>query len=350
MSDFSIAIRSARAGLLSGACLMLGASLVPAHAQPVADFYKGKQITVVVGSSPGGGYDLQARMFARFMGDHIPGKPSMVVNNMPGAGSLTATNHLYNLAPKDGTTIGVVQRGMLTAKFTIPSGVRFDVEKFNWLGNLAPEIATVIAWHSSPIKTTDDLFKQEFIVGGSGPTLDPETVPRLMNALIGTKFKIVSGYPGTTEILLAMERGELHGLADLAWSNVKRRTDLTQDGKIRVLMQSGLQKAPDLPNVPLALDYIKNDTDRKVMELLFVQKTVARPLVAPPDMSSDRVAALRKAFLDMTKDKGFLDEAEKLKVDVEPATGEEIQAIIAKIAATPTDIAEKLAAAITPTR
>jgi hypothetical protein len=194
------------------------------------------------------------------------------------------------------------------------------------------------------VKTTDDLFKQELIVGGPGPTLDPETTPRLLNALIGTKFRIVSGYTGNTEILLAMERGEVGGTADLAWSNVKRRTDLRPN--LNILMQVGLEKAPDL-DAPLALDFAKNEEDREIMELFFIQKTVARPLVAPPGVPNDRVLALRKAFIDMTKDKAFVTEAEKLALDVEPATGEDIQKIIAKIAATPQDIADKLTKAIT---
>ena len=314
------------------------------QAQSVEEFYKGKQVTIIVGSAPGGGYDATARLFARFMGTHLPGAPNMIVQNMPGAGSLTATNNLYNLAPKDGSTIAVVQRGMLTAKLTNPNGVRFDVEKMNWIGNLAPEVATIVSWKTSPVKTTDDLFKTELIVGGPGPTLDPETVPRLLNAMIGTKFRIVSGYSGNTEILLAMERGEVGGTADLAWSNVKRRTDLRPN--LNILMQVGLEKAHDL-DVPLALDFAKTKEDREIMELFFIQKTVARPLVAPPNVPADRVLALRKAFIDMTKDKAFLAEAEKLALDIEPATGEDIQKIIAKIAATPQEIADKLTKAIT---
>ncbi len=332
------------AGMAGAVASAYAVFATPTHAQSVEDFYKGKQMTVIVGSAPGGGYDATARLFARFMGNFIPGKPNMIVQNMPGAGSLTATNNLYNLAPKDGTTIGVVQRGMLTAKLTNPNGVRFDVEKMNWIGNLAPEVATIVSWKTNKVKTTDDLFKEQLIVGGPGPTLDPETTPRLLNALIGTKFKIVSGYTGNTEILLAMERGEVGGTADLAWSNVKRRTDLRPN--LNVLMQVGLEKAPDL-DVPLALDFAKTEEDREIMELFFIQKTVARPLVAPPNVPADRVAAMRKAFLDMTKDREFLGEAEKLALDVEPATGEDIQKIIAKIAATPQDIADKLTKAIT---
>jgi tripartite-type tricarboxylate transporter receptor subunit TctC len=332
------------AGFAGAVVSAYAAVAAPSQAQSVAEFYKGKQVTIIVGSAPGGGYDATARLFARFMGTHLPGNPNMIVQNMPGAGSLTATNNLYNLSPKDGTYIGVVQRGMLTAKLTNPNGVRFDVEKMNWIGNLAPEVATIVSWKNNAVKTTDDLFKTELIVGGPGPTLDPETVPRLLNALIGTKFRIVSGYTGNTEILLAMERGEVGGTADLAWSNVKRRTDLRPN--LNVLMQVGLEKAPDL-DVPLALDFAKNEEDREIMELFFIQKTVARPLVAPPGVPADRVAALRTAFIDMTKDKTFVTEAEKLALDIEPATGEDIQKIIAKIAATPQDIADKLTKAIT---
>ncbi len=323
---------------------VLAGLVAPASAQTVADFYKGRQITIVVASSAGGGYDLQGRLFARHMGDHLPGKPTMIVQNMPGAGGLTAANHIYTIAPKDGTLIGVVQRGVLTAKLTSPGGVRFELEKFGWIGNLAPEVAAVVSWRTSPVQTTQDLFTKEFIVGGNGPTLDPETVPRMLNALIGTKFKIVSGYTATTDVLIAMQRGELHGLADFAWGNVKRRPDL----QLKVLMQSGLAKSPDLPDVPLALDFVKNEEDRKVMELFFVQKTVARPLVAPPGLPAERLAALRDGFIAMTKDKTFLEETGKLSIDVEPERGEALDALVARIAATPPDVAARLARLIAP--
>jgi tripartite-type tricarboxylate transporter receptor subunit TctC len=316
----------------------------PAVAQSVGDFYKGRQVTIVVASSAGGGYDLQGRLFARHLGEQLPGKPVMVVQNMPGAGGLTAANHIYNVAPKDGSLIGVVQRGVLTAKLTSPGGVRFDLEKFGWIGNLAPEVAAVVAWRTSPVQTTADLFSKEFIVGGNGPTLDPETVPRMLNALIGTKFKIVSGYTATTDVLIAMQRGELHGLADFAWGNVKRRPDL----QLKVLMQSGLNKSPDLPDVPLALDFVKNEEDRKVMELFFVQKTVARPLVAPPGLPPERLTALRNAFIAMTKDAAFLEETKKLSMDVEPERGEALDALVARIAATPPEVAARLAKLIAP--
>jgi tripartite-type tricarboxylate transporter receptor subunit TctC len=326
----------------------LAFSTTPSAAQSVADFYQGKQVTIIVGSSPGGGYDAQGRLVARHLSKHIPGHPAMIVQNMPGAGSLQATNHLYNLAAKDGTVIGLVQRGMLTAKLTSPKGVRFDIEKFNWIGNLASETAVTVVWHDSPIKTTDDLFSKETIVGGTGPTIDTETTPRLYNALIGTKFRIVGGYPGTSEVLLAMERGEVMGLGDWSWSNVKtRRPEYLTEKKIRVLMQGALQKEPDLPDVPLALDFVKDENDRKVMELFLAQKAVARPIVAPPGIPGARVTALRDGFMAMTKDPEFRADAEKTKLEIEPSSGASVDAVVKRIVSTPPALADRLTAAIT---
>lgn len=322
-------------------------STAPSLGQSDADFYKGKQITLIVGSSTGGGYDAQGRLVARHLGKHIAGNPGFIVQNMPGAGSLQAANHLYSLAAKDGTVIGIIQRGMLTAKLTSPQGVRFEVEKFNWIGNLASETAVTVVWHDSPIKTVEDLFKQETIVGGTGPTIDTETTPRLYNALIGTKFRIVGGYPGTNEVLLAMERGEVMGLGDWSWSNVKtRRPEFLSEKKIRVLMQGALQKEPDLPDVPLALDFVKNDDDRKVMELFLAQKAVARPLVAPPDLPASRVAALRGALMAMAKDKEFIADAAKTKLEIDITSGETVDALVKRIVATPQALADRLTAAI----
>lgn len=320
-----------------------------AAAQAPAEFYKGKQLTFIVGASTGGGYDAQARLLARHFSKHMPGNPSIVVQNLPAAGSLQAANNLYNISPKDGSTFGMVQRGMLTATLTNPTGVRFDIAKFNWIGNMASETAVVVAWADSPIKTTEDLFTKEMIVGGTGPTIDTETTPRLLNALIGTKFKIISGYPGTTEVTLAMERGEVMGLGDWSWSNVKsRRGDYLRDKKIRILMQSALQKEPDLPDVPLALDYVKNPEDRQIMELIMAQKTVARPLVAPPDVPKDRIAALRTAFMATGKDADFIQDSEKSKLDIGLTSGEEVDKVVARIVKTPPALAERLSAAIAP--
>jgi len=318
----------------------------PASAQPVAEFYTGKQVSFLVGASAGGGYDAQARLVARHLGKHVPGNPVFVVQNMPAAGSLAATNHLANVAPRDGSVIALVQRGMLLLKLSNPAAVRFEIDKLNWIGSINSETAVTLAWHTAPHKTAGDLFAQEMVVGGIAG-VDPETTPRLYNALIGTKFKIITGYPGTAEIILAMERGEVQGIADWSWSSLKKvRPDWLRDNKVRVLMQGALRKEPELPDVPSALDFIKDDISRKVLELHFTQKTVARPIIAPPGVPAERIAALRTGFMALARDREFLADAERSKIEVAPVPGEEVDKVIALIASTPPDIAGRLIKAL----
>ena len=261
---------------------------------------------------------------------------------------IAAANHMFNTAPKDGTTIALIQRGMLLAKLIYPSGVRFEIEKFNWLGSLNSETAVTLAWHTAPHKTAKDLFDKELIVGGI-TGVDPETTPKLYNSLIGTKFKVVTGYNSTAQIALAIERGEVQGIADWSWSSVKAvRPDWLRDKKVTLLMQGALRKEPELGDLPSALDFIRNDADRKVLELHFTQKTAARPVVAPPGVPADRVAILRKAFAALAHDKEFLAEAEKSKAEFGFVSGEEVEKVVALIAATPPDIAERYAKAFAP--
>jgi tripartite-type tricarboxylate transporter receptor subunit TctC len=340
-------MRSVRAFFLGLAAAFFIATL--AAAQSVADFYKDKQVVLIVGAASGGGYDAQARLLARHIGKHIPGNPAVIVQNMPGAGSLQATNHLFNIAAKDGTVFGLVQRDMLLARATNTQGVRFDIDKFNWIGNLASEIGIVVAWHTSPIKTTDDLFKSEMIVGGTGPTIDTETSPRMMNSLIGTKFRVVSGYSGTTEVLLAMERGEVMGLGDWSLSNIRTRNPgMLRDGKIRLLMQTALKKSPDLPDVPLVLDFAKNPEDRRLMEAFLAQKAVARPVLAPPGIPADRVQALRAAFTATAADPEFIQDAEKSRIEISPTSAAEVERVVADIRRVPPELMQRLQAAIAP--
>ena len=321
----------------------------PAQAQSAADFYKGKQVTFVIASSTGGGYDTQGRLIARHIGRKIPGNPNVIVQNMPGAGGITAANHLYNVAAKDGTVFGLLQREALIARLLSPDNSRFDITKFNWIGNISSETGIVVAWHTAPIMTSDDLFKTEMIIGGTGPIIDTETTARLMNALIGTKFKIVSGYPGTNEILLAMERGEVHGLGDWSWSNIKiRNMSLMKEGKIRLLMQAALKKDPDLPNLPLILDFAKSPEDRRLMEFLLAPKAVARPITAPPDVPTNRLQALRDAFISLKGDAEFAAEVEKSKLEVGLTSGAEVDKVIALIGNTPKSETDRLLKFIIP--
>ena len=345
---------------MHGLCRRLGATagvvlassiLSGATAQPATDFYKGKQITMIIGSSTGGGYDTQGRLVARHIGRLMPGTPSVIVQNMPGAGSITATNHLYNVAAKDGSVFGLIQREVLTAHLISPENVRFDITKFNWVGNISSETGVIVAWHTSPIKTTEDLFKTEMIVGGTGPVIDTETTPRLLNALTGTKFRIVSGYQGTTEILLAMERGEVMGIGDWSWSNIKSRNmELVKEGKIRLLMQAALTKDPDLPNVPFMLDFAKSPEDRKLMEFLLAAKAVARPVAAPPELAADRLKSLRDAFIALKSDRDFLQDSEKSKLEVGLTSGAEVDKVIALIGGTPKTETDRLLTFIVPNR
>ena len=234
---------------------------------------------------------------------------------------------------------------MLLIKNWNPQSVRFDLVGLNWIGSINSEVALVAAWHTAPHKSANDLFEQELIVGGT-TGVDPETTPRLLNALIGTKFKIVNGYPGTTEIILAMERGELQGIGDWSWSSMKTaRPDWLRDKKITLLMQSALQNDPELPDVPNALTFAKTESDRKVIELFLTQKKIARPLIAPPGVPPERLAMLRNAVAALASDREFLADAEKSGLEAEPVAGAAVDQIVALIAATPPDVADRYAKA-----
>src|SRR5262245_53458251 len=333
-----------RLALLLAATVLFTAG--KAAAQSVSEFYAGRQITFIVGASAGGGYDRQARLVARHLGKHIPGTPTIIVQNMPGAGSLAATNYIYNAAAKDGSVIALVMRSMLLIRNWNPQSVRFDLVHLNWIGSINSEVALVAAWHTAPHKSANDLFEQELIVGGT-TGVDPETTPRLLNALIGTKFKIVNGYPGTTEIILAMERGELQGIGDWSWSSMKTaRPDWLREKKITLLMQAALHKEPELADLPSALDFVKNDADRKVMELYLTQKTLARPLIVPPGVAPERLTALKAAFAALAHDDDFLADARTTGIDVAPIAGEAVDRIIAMISSAPPETTERLGKAI----
>ena len=328
--------------------LLAVATLLLPDAATADDFYAGKQINFIVGAGIGAGYDLQARVTARHLGRHIPGNPAIIVQNMPAR--LGAANHVFNAAPKDGTTIALLQRGILLARLIYPAGVRFDVEKFNWLGSLNSEVSVTLAWHTAPHKVAKDLFEKELIVGAVA-SVDPETTPRLYNALLGTKFKVVTGYNSTAQIALAMEREEVQGIGDWSWSSLKAvRPQWLAEKKVSVLLQGALHNHPEIGNVPNALDFIKNDADRKVLALHFTQKTAARPLLAPPGVPAERVALLRKALASLAKDAEFLADMDKAKMEFGFVPGEEIDKVVALIAATPPDLAERYAKAFTPER
>jgi tripartite-type tricarboxylate transporter receptor subunit TctC len=312
-----------------------------AEAQSVEEFYKGKTVRMVVASDPGGGYDVYARTFAPHYARHIPGQPHIIVQNMQGAGGVLATNWLYNVAPKDGTAIGMTQRGVPFLPLFGKQGPTFDPTKFNWIGSLNNETGVITLWHTAKVKTLQEAMQTESLVGGSGPN-DTETYPALLNNTIGTKFRIISGYPSTTGITLAMERGEVDGLSQSWGSLITEKPDWVRDKKISVLVQITGVKHPDLPDVPVVMDYVKDPEHRAIWQLMLAQKAMGRPFVAPPGLPADRVKALQDAFDAAVKDPVFVAEMNKTKKELTPVSGPEIAKMIAEVAAAPKEILAKV--------
>jgi tripartite-type tricarboxylate transporter receptor subunit TctC len=319
-----------------------------ANAQSVGDFYRGKQITFIVGSDPGGGYDALARLVARHIGQFIPGNPNVIVENQPGAGSMLMSNRIYNIAPQDGTVIGLVQRGVLIAELTHQGGAQFQIDKFNWIGNVSTETAVVVSWHATPFKKIEDTFENEMVVGGTGPTSDSEASARMMNETMHTRLKIVSGYPGTADVLLAMERGEVQGF-EWSWSELKgRHPELLRDHAVNLLVQGVVARDPELPDVPRALDYIKDPIDRQVAELYYTMKGVARPILAGSHVPPERVAALRQAFDAMSTDADFLADAKRLKLDLHPTPAKSITDFVTMMTSASPEVVRRITAILNP--
>jgi tripartite-type tricarboxylate transporter receptor subunit TctC len=327
----------------------LGALATTSCGEPQGgEFYRGKTIQVLIGLSPGGAYDVYARMLARHMGKHIPGNPRLVPSNMEGAGSLTLTNYLYNVAPRDGTVFGTVNRG---APFEPLIGeaelARFDPAKFTWIGSVANEVSICAVWERAGVDRFEQLFERELTLGGTGSGADTNQFPRVMNGVLGTKLKVVSGYPGGSNIDLAMERGEVDGRCGWSWSSVaSTRKAWLESGSIKVLVQLALEKHPDLPDVPLIMDYAKTDEQRAMFRLIFSRAALGCPFLAPPGVPEERAAILRKAFDDTMKDPEFLAEAAQAMLEVAPVSGEELQQLIADIFETPPEIVEKTRALV----
>jgi tripartite-type tricarboxylate transporter receptor subunit TctC len=318
-----------------------------AQAQSVEEFYRGKTINLIVGFTPGGGYDTTARILAPYLKKHLPGSPSVVVQNVEGAGSLKATNTLFNVASKDGTVIGTFSRGMPMEPLMGNSAAQFDAAKFTWLGSTTNEYSVVLAWHTSPVKTWNDLLKTEFTVGGEGSGSDSDVYAMLLKNLFGAKIKLVTGYPGSAELMLAVERGELDGRAAWSWSSLKAsKPDWIRDKKFSTLVQLNLTKNPDLPDVPMIVDLATSEKQRQILKLVLSRQTMGRPFAAPPGIPEDRKQALRKAFDDAVKDPEFLAEAKQRKMDVNPVSGAEIEKLVAELYRTPPDVLAEAKAAI----
>jgi tripartite-type tricarboxylate transporter receptor subunit TctC len=320
-------------------CILAAALSLAASAASAADFYQGKQVTIVVGFSAAGTYDATARLFARHLGKHLAGKPTVIVRNMPGAGSLVATNSLYSSLPKDGTTLGVVGGGIVLEPLLNNPQATYDARRFNWIGGRTPDNFLCLVWHTVPVNALQDVMRRETVVGATGPGSRTLTYPKALNELLGTKFKIVSGYPGGNEITLALERGEVEGYCGWALGSIKTRApDWIRDGKIRPLAQFTLAKSGVLPNVPLATDLASTDNGRRAIEFFAADSVLAWPLVAPPDVPAERVAELRAAFNAMMQDPQLLAEAATQGLDIDPVSGAEIAGLVDRLYGTPADV------------
>ncbi|MGE5537807.1 MAG: Bug family tripartite tricarboxylate transporter substrate binding protein [Gemmatimonas sp.] len=308
-------------------------------------FFAGKQIELVIGTTPGGGYDTYGRLVARHMGDYIPGKPTLLPKNMPGAGSNKAAAYIYAVAPKDGTSIGAIFPGaVIEPLLGDKSQVQHDSTKFNYLGSANNEAFICIGRSDAPVQKFEDALSKDMIMGASAAGGSTRDFPALLNNVLGTKFNVVSGYPGSKEIVLAVERNEVQGACGYAWSSlIAQNADLLTSGKVRVLAQESLKKHPalDKMGVPLTISFAKTDEQRQILELVYGQLVFGRPYVLPPGVPADRVATLRRAFDATLKDKTLMAEAEKLQLDVESVSGEEVQALVAKMFAAPAAMVER---------
>ncbi len=318
--------------------LALACAAAPARAQEVFD----KLITINVAGTTGGGIDLVSRLVSRHFGKHIAGKPNVVVQNMPGAGGIRAAAWLADVAPKDGSAWAIFAGGPIIEPLIGARNPGYDMSQFNWVGAVAKDVGLCVAMGNSQFRTIDDARKAEMVVAGTGAGSETDTYPVVLNEVLKTKMKLITGYLGTKETIMAMENGEAHGRCSFALSAIKiTRPEWIRDRKINMLFQLSLEKSPELPDVPLVFDYVTNDADRRLLELMVATKAIALPFAAPPGVPPARMNALRRAFDATMKDPEFLAEAKKMLLDVEPTSGEATQAVVARLYATPSAVVER---------
>ena len=332
----AILARSVVAALVAWSCCFASA-----HAQSVADFYKGKNVAVAIAFSPGGGYDLYARTLARHMGKHIPGNPTLVPQNMPGAGGLRVAQFYSQAAPKDGLDFGTFTRMAGIAPLFDPSQ-NYDSSKLTWLGAITDSVSVCVTWHTSPVKTWKDFLEKPVTLGGTGPSGELDIFTNLYKNVFGANIKLVSGYPGTAEIMLAMERGELDGVCGIDWTSIKaQRQRWIKNKQINVIAQAAFRKDPDLPNVPLIMELTKDPEKLQILKLFVSAHEFARPYAAPPGIPPERAAALIAAFEATMKDEGFLAETAKHQMEVAPVSGTRLAGMLAELYKTPEAILAK---------
>jgi len=314
------------------------------------DFYKGRQISWILSADAGGGYASYARAFAPFLADHVPGKPTIIIQHMPGAGGIRAMNYLDAVAPKDGSVIGLVHSSVPFAPLFGIKGAKFDPRRANWIGSLDSNVAICIAWHRSPIKTWQDVLDKEFTVGGSGVGSQMETMPAMLNKVFGTRMKIISGYKGGNEIYLAMERGEVDGRCGGLVSSINStRPDWFAQNKISVPMIVALKRSPLFPDVPAVAEFAKDERSRQILHLFVAPQSMDRPILAPPGVPAERIAVLRAAFHAAVNDPGFIAEAKKQHLEVEEVSGEHVAGILNSAYALPADVVKAAVEALNTT-
>jgi tripartite-type tricarboxylate transporter receptor subunit TctC len=309
---------------------------VPAYAQSAADFYKGKTVYLYIGEAAGGDYDTWGRVVAQHIKDHLPGNPVIVPQNVEGAGGMTAINRIANVAPKDGTVFGDVNRGLPFEPLLGGTGAQFDPRKLNWIGSPELDVIVCTARKDAPVQTLEDLTSKELIVGATGTGADTLTYPQFLQGLLNLKFKIIKGFPGSGPIALATERGEVQGLCN-SFVSVSRQA-LFNEGKLNILFQGAEKPDPRLPNVPTPFALAKTDADKQALRLFLARAAIGRPFVAPGGVPSDRIAVLRKAFDDTMKDPEFVADTKKAKLNVSPITGQQIADVINQVYTTPPDV------------
>ena len=337
-----------RRSILAALALLSGSATL-VRADPVEDFYRGKEIKVIIGLPAGGGYDIYGRLYARHLSRFVPGNPSVVVQNMPGAAAVAMTNAMATQFPKDGTYIGVGVGSNGTAPLFGATGARYDARQLTWIGSLNAEVGLVVSYKTSAVKTTADLFTKELIVGGSAATDGNVMFPTVMNRVLGTKFKVIPGYGSTNTIAMAMEQKEVEGAGSWHYSSIStNKPEWLTDGSLNILAQLSLKPHPAIdPKVPVVIDLAKTPEQRAMLELIFAQQDMGRPIFAPPGIPADRAAALRKAFDDMVVDADFLKDAAALKLEINrPMRGVEIEQLVRRLYELPADVVRKAGDAI----
>jgi tripartite-type tricarboxylate transporter receptor subunit TctC len=333
---------------LALAVLTVLLTAVPGRAQSVADFYRGKTVQLLIGYTVGGNYDLNARVLARHIGKHIPGNPNVVPQNMAGAASLRLANFLYNVAPKDGSVFGMVGRGVPMDPLLGTGASKYDSRRLTWIGSVSDETTVCVTWHTSKIRSWDDMLSTPFLVGGQGAASSDDMFPIMIRNIFGVKLRLVAGYPGGNEINLAMERGEIDGRCGWSWGSVKAtRSDWLNRKAINLPLQIALRGAPDLPHVPLVTNFARNERDRQILRLVLSRQQMAWPFAAPPELPNEHAAALRAAFDATMRDPDYLAETKQRGLEVAPMSAAEIDTLIGELYQTPTDAIVATKAAIT---